>query len=74
MRTALSLLTTLIAAAALSQNPPPPSGSTAPESHVLQLKGLDPNLVDKSVDPCVDFYQYSCGGWLKQNPIPADQS
>ena len=37
------------------------------------LKGLDPALLDTSADPCVDFYQYSCGGWLKQNPIPADQ-
>ena len=30
--------------------------------------------MDKSVDPCVDFYTYSCGGWQKKNPIPADQS
>jgi putative endopeptidase len=74
MRIALSLLTALLTAAAFSQTTPPQSGSTAPESHVLQLKGLDPNLMNKSVDPCVDFYQYSCGGWLKQNPVPADQS
>lgn len=30
--------------------------------------------MDKAIDPCVDFYQYSCGGWQQKNPIPPDQT
>jgi putative endopeptidase len=35
---------------------------------------LDVTAMDRNIDPCVDFFAYSCGGWIKKNPIPADQS
>ena len=49
----------------LAQNTPEP---VLPYSPSLNVKSMD-----KSVDPCVDFYQYSCGGWKQTNPIPPDQ-
>jgi endothelin-converting enzyme/putative endopeptidase len=38
------------------------------------IPSLDVTAMDKSVDPCVDLYTYSCGGWQKKNPIPPDQT
>ena len=35
---------------------------------------LDVTSLDRTVDPCVDFYKFSCGGWQTLNPIPADQA
>ena len=35
---------------------------------------LDVSSMDRSIDPCVDLFTYSCGGWQKKNPIPPDQT
>lgn len=35
--------------------------------------GFDVSQLDRSVDPCVDFYQFSCGGWRAKHPLPPDK-
>jgi putative endopeptidase len=39
----------------------------------VQLDHFDPKKVDTSVDPCTDFYQYSCNRWIADNPVPPDE-
>ncbi|HEX4758042.1 MAG TPA: M13 family metallopeptidase [Terracidiphilus sp.] len=56
-------------AAALCQAAAPAAAPSTPE-----LRVFDPSLIDKTVDPCENFYRYSCNGWFKRNPLPADQS
>src|SRR5512147_2012070 len=41
----------------------PPSKSTS---------GFELAALDRSADPCTDFYQFTCGGWVKSHPLPAD--
>jgi putative endopeptidase len=37
-----------------------------------KLEKFDASMLDKSKDPCVDFYQYTCSKWIAAHPIPAD--
>ena len=36
--------------------------------------GINLGDMDVSVCPGNDFYEYACGGWMKQNPLPAAYS
>jgi endothelin-converting enzyme/putative endopeptidase len=56
----------LIACCALAQDRPLASLPYTPS--------LETKFMDRSADPCVDFYKFSCGNWNKLNPIPADQA
>ncbi len=51
-----------------------PGLQATPTTELKELRGFDPALMDKTADPCVDFYQYSCGGWVNQHPVPPDRA
>ncbi|KAJ3188049.1 Phosphatidylinositol 4-kinase pik1alpha (PI4-kinase)(PtdIns-4-kinase), partial [Irineochytrium annulatum] len=57
--------------------PAPPKPLPEPEPAVLCTSmdcvltaGMILQSLDQAVDPCDDFYEFSCGGWAKANPLP----
>jgi putative endopeptidase len=45
-----------------------------PSAGLPYSPSLDLTSMDRTANPCENLYQYACGGWIKNNPIPADQS
>ena len=65
-----AFLAVFLVAVAYGQKPAAPAAVPV----LPYTPGLDLTAMDRAADPCVDFYQYSCGGWQKKNPIPPDQT
>src|ERR1700733_13900431 len=43
-------------------------------AHAQPYPGFNIASLDRSADPCANFYKFSCGGWMTANPLPADQA
>jgi putative endopeptidase len=66
------LIVFFVAVGRAEQKPAP--SKERPLAELPYTPSLDIPSMDRAADPCADFYQYSCGGWRKNNPIPPDQA
>jgi putative endopeptidase len=71
---ALSLISLTAALPAAHGAPPSRPAADGPLLQLPYTPSLDVHSMDRSANACIDFYQYACGGWVAQNPIPADQA
>jgi putative endopeptidase len=62
---------TVLAQSVLAQSKP---AQPAPPAAIPKLDHFDVTQVDSNLDPCVDFYQYTCKKWIAKNAIPPDQA
>jgi putative endopeptidase len=70
----LAILAVALSSSTLYGQAPTSSPSPASSPSLNTLRVFDPTLIDRTVNPCDNFYKYSCNGWFKKNPLPKDET
>ena len=76
MRSTFALLFAATLASPLAAAAPKVAGD-APSGTNLNIEDIAVSVqrsLDRTADPCSDFYRFACGGWLDQVELPADEN
>jgi putative endopeptidase len=73
IRIGAALVLAVLASGAPGQTPSASQSEAETPKAPPIVGSLDLSAIDQRADACSDLYQYACGNWIKDNPVPRDQ-